>query len=139
MKHPVSVPNLCTREKREASVSWSGYLWGDLWINPNRCQTGNGDRCLQHRLHMQVGNNLRMYEKGGTPFLDLIHRSSRCGDLRQWMYLPQSTILNFPVHISDSGASSTSSRFFHWQERSMYMFPGFPLLNKVIQNLSQPG
>ena len=94
MKRLVSVPNLCTREKREASVSWSGYLWGDPWINPNRCQTGNDDRCLQHRLHMQVGNNLRMYEKGQSG--DSILRSYT--DLRD-------------VGISDSGCICHSPQY----------------------------
>ena len=41
------------------------------------------------------------------------------------------------VHVSNSGAKSPSGGCSaqDWQGRSMYMFPPFPLLNKVIQKL----
>ena len=43
----------------------------------------------------------------------------------------------FSVHISNSGATSTRGgcSVSDWQGRSMYMFPPFPLLSKVIQKL----
>ena len=41
------------------------------------------------------------------------------------------------VHVSSSGAKSPSGgcSVSNWQGRSMYMFPPFPLLNKVMQKL----
>ena len=40
-----------------------------------------------------------------------------------------------PVYVSDSGASSTGDMPQDSQGRSLYMFPPFALLNKVIQKL----
>ena len=39
------------------------------------------------------------------------------------------------IHVSNSGALGVDALSQDWQGRSMYMFPTFPLLNKVIQKL----
>ena len=58
--------------------------------------------------------------------------NSSSGNVR---YSPQHA--SSPVYVSSFGASSTGYRSLSqdWHGRSMYMFPPFPLLSKVIQKL----
>ena len=57
---------------------------------------------------------------------------TRSGHVCDCVELPPSS-----VHVSNSGATSPSGgrSVSDWQGRSVYMFPPFPLLNKVIQKL----
>ena len=55
------------------------------------------------------------------------------GKLQQWTYWPH--LPQFMSQIPELRALVIDALTQDWQGRSMYMFPPFPLLNKVIQKL----
>ena len=72
-------------------------------------------------LHSEIVN--RIFKFWGTPMVDM------------FATVHNTRLLQFMSPIPEPLALAVDALFQDWQGRSMYMFPPFPLLNKVIQKL----